>query len=525
MQTASPAFQKFCQTITDRYGIVITRDQQDILARYVPGRMSYFGYQYFEDYLTWLSGKASETEWEQYISLITNNETYFFREPNHFRILDTQILDELLKQANGKRKVRLWSCGCSSGEEPYSLAMLVRDKYGEAVLRDQFEILASDLDQKILQSARSALYGRNSFRVKEHNYILSHFENLPTGKYQLEEKIKSQVRFFRYNVCEDMDKIPELQEPVDLVFFRNVSIYFTAETLKKVHTRIQSKLVMNGYLFVASCETMLHDIGLLKLTDHHGAFVFKKALSSNQPETVKYQPASVIPPKTDRVESPAAVPQSYEALLKHIRGVMDRRQATPSVQTAPTRKPAESELAETVTAAIRQNQEQLTDLAVLRLHEDLFEETLALLRSKKDPTLNDLSIMAYANLSLSRFDEAMELTDRMKKQYEFSPVGYLMEGLIHKLQSKTDLAIAAFRRSIYLDLNFATPHFHLGTIYQQTGKLPMAINEFELTLRLIDKNKKQLVIFNKPDVSLDYIQYVVQRLLKTIQQDYSGRVS
>ncbi|MBN8704422.1 MAG: protein-glutamate O-methyltransferase CheR [Bacteroidetes bacterium] len=516
MSSTSVQIQKFASTITERYGIVVTREQRESLSRYVAERMTYLGYQYFDDYYSWLQFKANEIEWEQYISLITNNETYFFREPNHFRVLDTLIFDELMRTVPADRKIRIWSCGCSSGEEPYSIATLIKDKYGLAVLQKRFEVIASDLDQKILASARNAEYGKNSFRVKEHAYILSNFTETQNSRWKLNEDLAGAVKFFRFNVCEDPDKIENLAEPVDLIFFRNVSIYFTAETLKKVQHSLQSRLNLNGYLFVASCETMLHDLGQLRLMDQGGAFLFKKSLAAVAAEPFKLntKPSAV---KKEDFQQPKI--ESYETLLQRIRGLIDDR------KPAHSEKRAVNDAIDVVNQAISQNQDQITNLALLRLQEDLFEESVRLIAHKKDKSFKDLSVEAYSLMSLSRFGEAETPIEKMKKMEEFNPVGYLFDGLNFKLQGRFDQAVVSFRRCIYLDLSFSTPHFHLGNIYQQTKKWSLAKSEYELTLKLIDKNRKQLIEFNKPDVSIDYIQYACQKILKNYNQEMNEKVN
>lgn len=516
MSSTSVQIQKFASTITERYGIVVTREQRETLSKYVTERMTYLGYQYFDDYYSWLQFKANEIEWEQYISLITNNETYFFREPNHFRVLDTLILDELMKTVPADRKIRIWSCGCSSGEEPYSIATLIKDKFGLPVLQNRFEVIASDLDQKILAAARNAEYGKNSFRVKEHAYILSNFTETPNSRWKLNADIAGSVKFFRFNVCEDPDKIENLADPVDLIFFRNVSIYFTSETLKKVQHRLQSCLNLNGYLFVASCETMLHDLGQLKLIDQGGAFLFKKSVGGSVSEPFKLNSKPI---QVKKEEIPANKVESYDTLLQRIRGLIDER------KPAHSEKRAVNEAIDVVNQAISQNQDQITNLALLRLQEDLFEEAVRLISHKKEKSFKDMAVEAYSLMCLSRFEEADVPISKMKKIEEFNPVGYLFDGLNYKLQGKFDQATVAFRRCIYLDLNFATPHFHLGNIYQQTKKWSLAKSEYELTLKLIDKNRKQLIEFNKPDVSIDYIQYACQKILKNYTQEMNEKVN
>ena len=500
---------KVINYVTEKYGIVVNKDQAESLRKYVSERMQYLNYNYFDDYFSWLLHKAGETEWEQFVSLITNNETYFYREPNQFRILDSIVLEELYHQIGGTRKIRIWSCGCSSGEEAYSIAICIKDKYGMEALHDKFEIIASDLDHNVLKMAKAGNYGRNSFRVKEHAYISSNFVALENGRQQLKDSLLSSVNFFRYNVCEEIENIPELIDQVDILFFRNVSIYFQSETLKKVHIRLQNKLNKNGYMFVASCETMLHDLGKLKLSDLGGSFIFKKSISSSQDQIKnerKLKP-SASGTLISTAKPASSQPENYESLLKRIRSIIDERKNAASGSEVTS----ENKL---ILTSSEQSQEELYGLAITRLHEDLFEESISFVQKIEKPDFNSLSVLAYSYMSLGKMELAFETIAKMKHLKEFNPVGYLFEGLVYKLSGKSDKAIESLRRSIYLDLNYAVPHFHLAGVYQLTGKPNLAKSEYELTLKILEREKKQLISFMKSDISLDYIEYTTKKILQ-----------
>ena len=501
---------KVINYVTEKYGIVVNKDQAESLRKYVSERMQYLNYNYFDDYFSWLLHKAGETECEQFVSLITNNETYFYREPNQFRILDSIVLEELYHQIGGTRKIRIWSCGCSSGEEAYSIAICIKDKYGMEALHDKFEIIASDLDHNVLKMAKAGNYGRNSFRVKEHAYISSNFVALENGRQQLKDSLLSSVNFFRYNVCEEIENIPELIDQVDILFFRNVSIYFQSETLKKVHIRLQNKLNKNGYMFVASCETMLHDLGKLKLGDLGGSFIFKKSISSSQDlikNDKKVKPISVSTPLSTSKSVTGNQPENYESLLKRIRSIIDDRKNITSGL-------AVTEENKLVLSKSDQSQDELYELAVSRLHEDLFEESISFIQKIGKPDYNSLSVLAYSFMSLGKMDLAFDTIAKMKQLKEFNPVGYLFEGLVYKLSGNSEKAIESLRRSIYLDLNYAVPHFHLAGVYQLIGKSNLAKSEYELTLKILEREKKQLINFMKSDISLDYIEYTTKKILQ-----------
>lgn len=246
----------------------------------------------------------SQTELDTLISQLTVNETYFFREPEQINLFVEQLLPRLLAHA-GDRQLRILSAGCSSGEEPYSLVMAILETHGEAVLQ-RIAIDAGDVDLSILSKARHAMYSSFSFRGVDDSIRQRYFT--PAGKgYRLDPRIRQAVRFFMLNLM--ADDYPCDYGLYDVIFFRNVSIYFDLETRQNIQHRFSRIMQPNAALFLGSTETLGNDFNILELCESKGQYYFiqGKQLRPDKPA----QQASYKPARADKPTSrPPPAPQT-----------------------------------------------------------------------------------------------------------------------------------------------------------------------------------------------------------------------
>ncbi|WP_460533861.1 CheR family methyltransferase [Chitinimonas naiadis] len=196
-----------------------------------------------------LIGDGGESEERQMaIDLITTNETYFFREPKHFDALRDQLLPSLLGQP-----VRLWSAACATGEEPYSLAMLLADVLGEA---SPWELIGSDISSRVLAAARRGLYPMERANHIPPDY-LKRYCLRGTGEYMgsllVDKALRQRVRLMPVNLIEPLPEIGRF----DAIFLRNVIIYFDAETKRRVVSAVASRLKPGGWLIVGHSESLI----------------------------------------------------------------------------------------------------------------------------------------------------------------------------------------------------------------------------------------------------------------------------
>lgn len=214
--------------------------------------------------------EENPTEWERLIELLTVNETYFYREDKQLSVYQHHILPEFITSQNS---LKIWCAGCSTGEEPYSLAMLTVD--AGICNPNNVQIVGTDINQRVLKVAKSGLYSKRSlsFRRIPPNWLRDYFVETSTD-YEISESIKNMVSFRYFNL---MDDIPNnRKEEYEVIFCRNVLIYFDQATIEKVVTGFYHALKKGGYLFLGHAETISQlEIGF-EVINNNGTFYYKK---------------------------------------------------------------------------------------------------------------------------------------------------------------------------------------------------------------------------------------------------------
>jgi chemotaxis protein methyltransferase CheR len=264
-------FRRFCALIHETTGLFFGENSRYFLEKRIETRVGAVGGVAARDYLNYLRFDTHrDEEWDQLVALITTTETYFMREERQLRCFQRDILP-LLRQRAGGQKIRIWSAGCSSGEEPYTLAMLVKDS---GLPEDSVDIYATDINTRALSRAKEAVYGESAFRVVDRAFKDRWFVACGSGKYQLREEVRQRVTFSRFNLF-DMDRYA-LLPTFDVIFCRNVIIYFDLDSKVKVILRFFEKLRSGGFLMLGHSESLISITDKLKLVHLPGDLVYIK---------------------------------------------------------------------------------------------------------------------------------------------------------------------------------------------------------------------------------------------------------
>ncbi|MCC3407047.1 MAG: protein-glutamate O-methyltransferase CheR [Microcoleus sp. PH2017_10_PVI_O_A] len=191
--------------------------------------------------------------YESTVEAMMTNETFFFRDINPFEILKISVLPELLKQIQGEGNLNIWCAACSSGQEPYSIAMLLRE-YFPQLARNQVQILGSDISTAMLKRATSGCYAQHEV-VRGLPTALLHKYFQPCGKeWQIKEDLRKAIEFRQINLTEPFGSMPQM----DIIFLRNVLIYFDVQTKQSILARARRVLRPKGYLFLGGGETTVN---------------------------------------------------------------------------------------------------------------------------------------------------------------------------------------------------------------------------------------------------------------------------
>ena len=242
-------FKQIAAIVYEACGIVLGEHKREMVYSRLARRIRLLGLTTFKQYLTYLEAHK-EQEFSDFINAITTNLTAFFRESHHFDYLKSHVVPKLLVANRPTRRVRIWSAGCSTGEEPYSIAMTL---HGLFPADWDVKILATDLDSNVLAKAQSGTYTAANVNGLEPRQLQRWFLKSKDGEqFKVKPELQQGIHFKRLNLLQEWP----MKGPFDVIFCRNVVIYFDKETKDQLFTRYYNILTEQGYLLLGHSETI-----------------------------------------------------------------------------------------------------------------------------------------------------------------------------------------------------------------------------------------------------------------------------
>jgi chemotaxis protein methyltransferase CheR len=269
-------FEKFREFFYRKTGIQFESSKRYFVDKRLEERIELTGNDNFRTYFTMLRFEASGEELQHLTNLMTVNETYFFREEYQFQCLVKSILPDITSRKKDKSPIRIWVIPSSSGEEPYSIAIYLLE-YWAGINDWDIEIISSDIDTKILAQARK---GRCSVRSVQHlpeNILRKYFTRV-SDEYQICEELREAVEFTRVNLAESADTRP--YRNFDVIFCRNLLIYFDDVSRKTASETFYDALNPGGYICLGHSESMSRISSLYKVRKFPEAIVYQKPLEA-----------------------------------------------------------------------------------------------------------------------------------------------------------------------------------------------------------------------------------------------------
>lgn len=240
-------FDTMIKFVYNKFGIDLQKKRQ-----LVESRLTYIlktkNIQSFDEYLSLI--QKDENELQLFLNRITTNHSYFAREIDHFDYLLKTVLPQLEK--TGAREYRIWSAGCSSGQEAYNIAMAIDHYFGQRKGSLDTKILATDISSDVLIKAQKGIYAQDVINGLPKDWIDKYFTKLPNNQYQVIDKIRQEVIFRKGNLMEPF----QVKKPFDIIFCRNVMIYFDNETTQGLIEKFYNATALNGHLFIGHSESV-----------------------------------------------------------------------------------------------------------------------------------------------------------------------------------------------------------------------------------------------------------------------------
>ena len=271
------SLEEFClfrDSIHNHCGIYFNDDSKYLLEKRLALRMAAQNIASFREYYQFIKyNRNKDQEMMDIMDILTTNETYFFREAYQLKAFTDEIIPEIVKakSATGCQSLRIWSAGCSTGEEPYTIAMLLKGI--QALNRFKIEVIGTDISHRVLQLAQRGVYGKSSFRVTDECYI-KRFFNEQDDCFRVNDEIRKMVSIQSLNLL-DPRQIDRLGK-VDLVFCRNVIIYFDLTAKKKVVDSFHGSLSDGGFLLLGHSESLMNITTLFTLRHFKNDMIYQK---------------------------------------------------------------------------------------------------------------------------------------------------------------------------------------------------------------------------------------------------------
>lgn len=247
-------FDLIRRLVYDESGINLTDNKKQLVIGRLGKRLRALGLSTFKAYYSYLKEAGGEQEVTTLLDCISTNKTDFFREPGHFDFLRRELIPGFLNSGNGK-KLRIWSAACSTGEEPYSIAITLHESIPEIESYD-VKMLASDISTKVLDAADRGVYESERLKPIPYDVMQRHFlmgSGNNNGRFKVKRHLRDMIVYRRINLMEE--KYP-IRTRFDVIFFRNAMIYFDKPTQAEVIEKLSRYLKDGGYLFLGHSETL-----------------------------------------------------------------------------------------------------------------------------------------------------------------------------------------------------------------------------------------------------------------------------
>ena len=414
-----------------------------------------------ENYYRLLAASTSESaqEWQKLVALFTNNETYFFRDKEQFHLLRNFIIPELIRQKQATRNIRICSAGCSSGEEPYSLAMLLKELIPD-VKHWNLMILGIDIDEEALEKAKQGIYSSWSFRGVDSLVKERYFRTI-NNQYHLVTEIKQLVNFQAVNLVKD--NFPQVNSEfknIDLFICRNVFIYFGSATIALILKKIYRTLNPLGYFLTGHTELYRQDLRQFEKK------IFTELLIYQRPEN------NIV------VNSSATLPNDFRSSIKRINTPtnISKFNSAPAAHKFPDLLNFHSEKT-TVSNSSPQSKVQEHDdncLGKARLlcqqkYYKLAIKQVEKFLASKPKHIQGIFLIAEIYANLGKYEESVHYCYQALEQDSCFVFPYYLLAQIAEEQGFSEEAKRILKKIIYLDPNSPLPYFDLSQIYQREG--------------------------------------------------------
>lgn len=485
----SEPLQSFARFIARKFGLHFPKERLPELAQKMASLGREAGFDDLECYLLQLmSAPLSQQQTEILAGALTIGETYFLRDPKSYRVLEETVFPEIIAaRRRAGKSIKIWSAGCSSGEEPYSIAIIL-----SRLLPDLAEwkitLLGTDINPQALERASLGVYSKWSFRNAP-GWLMDYFTPRADGSFEIIPRIREMVRFSQLNLADDGERHSPLASGMDVIFCRNVMLYFHAVQIEKTVARFHAALKFGGWLFVGPTEVDHQRLRGFSCQYYEGALVLRKSEARQRQQR---------PPLPVLHHAPLGVP------------VPRAKESAPPTGEAPP--PSGGRLGGGMEA-----QPALAGEAQSLYQAGEYEQAArAALASPELPENLALAARCYANLG--RYAEAREQCEKALVLDRLNAHTHYLLSLILEQQGDGDGAVLSLRRALYLDHDYLLAYFAMGNLSRKRGEQREAEQSFTNALRLLQRHDPSEVLPQAEGMTAGMLAQLIKTMNHSMNQ-------
>ncbi len=486
-----PGLERFAAEITARLGFRVDQQNEDQVDQILRRRLEKTGCCTIEEYLAgFQDAKSAEKELREIALDLTVPETYFFRHPEHFQALIEVALPERMKAREASRRLNMLSAGCASGEEAYSLAAAVA---GVAGLKDwDVHIRGIDINPHLMKKASQGRYSAWSLRGLSEAQRATHFR-LEGDVYLLDASLLSAVHFESRNLLDDDVRFWQ-PDFFDVIFCRNVMIYFSSSAIRALAERLTRSLAPGGFLFLGPSETLRGVSPEFHLRHTHGAFYYQRR-ALHEP----ILPATEIPQARGRAHAgpvPAPQEESGAAWSSAIADSSNRIAALAHRADRRADKRSEVKTPTSFTGPAFPAEQDLKDVHDL-LRQERFEDALKAIHAlpaQGSADSDTLLLQAVILANQGELSQAEQICGQLLARDELRPGAHYLMAVCQERRDDHLSAAEHDQTAIYLEPAFAMPHLHLGLLARRLGDLQTARRELGGALVMLEREEASRIL-------------------------------
>ena len=434
------------------------------------------------DYFQYLQNSAQNAdELNKLLHFLTVGETCFFRYRTHREAFVKRALPALIAKNRNKQTLRIWSAGCSTGEEPYSLAILLLEHFPE-LMGWQLQILATDINKRALRQAREGIYNQRSVRMIEQPLLERYFDR-DSALLKVKPQVRGMVHFNYLNLM--ADRFPDQANhtsQIDLLLCRNVLIYFQLDNIRRIVRQFSNCLADQGFLFLGHSETMQNVSDRFTRIHDHGAFFYQ--LKSRKSVQVKTNSVTAV--------SASAVTQQPEVLA-----VVPKTCDTAPVSQEPVPQPLPALIASRPEPQTKHDLDGLYQTAMNAFDHEQFAEAESFFdRILSFEPRHAASLVGKGLIRANQGDyqQARRFCARAIACNDLLAEAYLLRGLILDMERELERAVVEYQKVLWLDASFVMGHYLLAKALSRLNKTEQAQRSLRNTLRCLEKTADQSMI-------------------------------